>query len=138
MLQDILDFLNIRIGIAALLQGFEVDLQHRRDAFALVEDAEGAGAHRKEGQQERQGGQGEGYYGYRFRLLYAQGGSPTTAMDACLTKQVQTSSTQAKNAAMACKAERQLGVQAFNDRYGTNANKSNAFGKCVSKARTTS
>jgi hypothetical protein len=38
-----------------------------------------------------------------------------------------------KNAAKACKAERAtMGVQAFKDRYGTNANKANAFGKCVS------
>jgi hypothetical protein len=36
-----------------------------------------------------------------------------------------------KNAAKKCKAERDLGVQAFKDTYGTNANKSNAFGKCV-------
>jgi hypothetical protein len=42
-----------------------------------------------------------------------------------------------ENAARTCKAERKkLGVQAFADRYGTNANKRNAFGKCVSmKAR---
>ena len=39
----------------------------------------------------------------------------------------------ALNAAKACKAERALGVQAFKDNYGTNANKANAFGKCVSK-----
>ena len=39
-----------------------------------------------------------------------------------------------KNAAKKCKAEREtLGVQAFKDKYGTNANKANAFGKCVSK-----
>ena len=38
-----------------------------------------------------------------------------------------------KNAAKKCKAERtKLGVQAFRDEYGTNANKANAFGKCVS------
>ena len=38
-----------------------------------------------------------------------------------------------KNAAKKCKAERtKLGVQAFKDKYGTNANKANAFGKCVS------
>ena len=73
-----------------------------------------------------------------FRLLYAQGGSPKAAMDTCLTKLVQVSSTQAKNAAMACKAERQLGVQAFNDKYGTNPNKRNAFGKCVSMKATQS
>ena len=38
-----------------------------------------------------------------------------------------------KNAAKACKAERALGAQAFKDKYGTNANKANAFGKCVSQ-----
>ncbi|MGH3079242.1 MAG: hypothetical protein ACRDPZ_13805 [Gaiellaceae bacterium] len=37
------------------------------------------------------------------------------------------------NPARKCKAERALGVEAFNERYGTNANKRNAFGKCVSK-----
>ena len=38
-----------------------------------------------------------------------------------------------KNAAKACKAERALGVQDFKDKYGTNVNKANAFGKCVSQ-----
>jgi hypothetical protein len=38
-----------------------------------------------------------------------------------------------KNAAKACKAERaSIGVDAFKAKYGTNANKANAFGKCVS------
>jgi hypothetical protein len=38
-----------------------------------------------------------------------------------------------KNAAKACRAERAtMGVQAFKEEYGTNANKANAFGKCVS------
>ena len=38
-----------------------------------------------------------------------------------------------KNAAKACKAERaKIGVEAFKTKYGTNANKANAFGKCVS------
>jgi hypothetical protein len=38
-----------------------------------------------------------------------------------------------ENAAKQCMAEHNLGAQAFKDNYGTNANKSNAFGKCVSK-----
>ena len=39
-----------------------------------------------------------------------------------------------KNAAKACKAERaSLGADAFAAKYGTNPNKKNAFGKCVSK-----
>ena len=38
------------------------------------------------------------------------------------------------NAAKKCKAERaSMGEQAFAERYGTNPNKRNAFGKCVSK-----
>ena len=39
-----------------------------------------------------------------------------------------------KNAAKTCKAERtSVGTEAFMKQYGTNANKANAFGKCVSK-----
>ena len=39
-----------------------------------------------------------------------------------------------KNAAKYCKAARSaMGVDAFNKQYGTNANKKNAYGKCVSK-----
>ena len=49
-----------------------------------------------------------------------------------------------ENAAKKCKAERGTtaqSIEAFKDNYGTNANKANAFGKCVSKlakAQTTS
>ena len=49
-----------------------------------------------------------------------------------------------KNAAKICKAERGTtaqSIQAFKDKYGTNKNKANAFGKCVSqlaKAKSTS
>jgi len=39
-----------------------------------------------------------------------------------------------KNAAKKCKAEREaMGADAFKAKYGTNANKANALGKCVSK-----
>jgi hypothetical protein len=38
-----------------------------------------------------------------------------------------------KNAAKKCKAERaSMGAEAFKAKYGTNPNKANAFGKCVS------
>jgi hypothetical protein len=37
-----------------------------------------------------------------------------------------------QNAAKACKAERAKDPVAFSNQYGTNANKRNAFGKCVS------
>ena len=37
------------------------------------------------------------------------------------------------NAAEACKAERKADPAAFREKYGSNENKRNAFGKCVSK-----
>jgi hypothetical protein len=37
------------------------------------------------------------------------------------------------NAAKDCKTERSSDAQAFQDKYGTNGNKRNAFGKCVSQ-----
>jgi hypothetical protein len=37
-----------------------------------------------------------------------------------------------KNAAKECKAERAADPVAFNEKYGTNKNKKNAYGKCVS------
>ena len=37
------------------------------------------------------------------------------------------------SAAKACKQERKADPKAFAEKYGTNANKRNAFGKCVSK-----
>jgi hypothetical protein len=45
----------------------------------------------------------------------------------------QSPSGEEKNPAKRCKAERaRMGAQAFADEYGTNPNKRNAFGKCVS------
>jgi hypothetical protein len=71
-----------------------------------------------------------------FRLLYAPNGNPKAAMEACLAQQQQVVTTEAKNAAKACKAERgttQESRSAFEDTYGQNGNKKNAFGKCVSQ-----
>jgi hypothetical protein len=70
-----------------------------------------------------------------FRLLYAPTGSPKAAMAACLTQQAQLVATEEKNAAKACKAERGTTPEskaAFEAEWGTNDNKKNAFGKCVS------
>jgi hypothetical protein len=67
-----------------------------------------------------------------FRLLYAPSGTPKAAMDACLTSQKSIAGIAAKNAAMECKAEQAQDAEAFTGKYGTNPNKKNAFGKCVS------
>ena len=71
-----------------------------------------------------------------FRLQYAPAGKPRDAMDACVALQVQLVTTEEKNAAKACRAERgttQTSKAAFDEKYGTNANLKNAFGKCVSQ-----
>jgi len=52
---------------------------------------------------------------------------------ACVTAQGDKQEANTTNAAKTCKAERALGADAFTAKYGTNKNKSNAFGKCVSK-----
>jgi len=74
-----------------------------------------------------------------FRLQYAPAGKPKAAMAACLVQQVGLVSTEAKNAAKTCKAERGTTPEskaAFDAKYGTNPNKKNAFGKCVSSTAT--
>ena len=70
-----------------------------------------------------------------FRLLYAPTAGPKAAMDSCLSQQAQLVTTETKNAAKACKTERgttPASKAAFDAKYGTNDNKKNAFGKCVS------
>jgi hypothetical protein len=70
-----------------------------------------------------------------FRSKYAAAGKPKAAFEACVAQQPQVAGTQLKNASKACKAERgttQATRDAFAEKYGTNANNKNAFGKCVS------
>jgi hypothetical protein len=70
-----------------------------------------------------------------FRALYAPDGRPKDALDACRERQGVLVSTEHKNAAKACKAERgatQESKAAFAEKYGTNDKGRNAFGKCVS------
>jgi hypothetical protein len=57
--------------------------------------------------------------------------------EAAADEQDQQEAAELKNAAKECAAERtSIGEEPFGEKYGTNANKRNAFGKCVSgKAR---
>jgi hypothetical protein len=58
------------------------------------------------------------------------------AKEAAADEQDQEDAAEQKNAAKECDAERDADADAFKEKYGTNANKKNAFGKCVSqKAR---
>ncbi len=82
-----------------------------------------------------------------FKTKYGTGPQGRNAFGKCVSQKAkekeaeadekdQQEATSWKNAAKECAAEREAGAQGFKDEYGTNANKSNAFGKCVSqKAR---
>jgi hypothetical protein len=68
----------------------------------------------------------------------------TNGFGRCVSGKAKAQATQANaqqnqsiiNAAKTCKAERKdIGADAFKAKYGTNKNKSNAFGRCVSKQR---
>jgi hypothetical protein len=58
--------------------------------------------------------------------------STSKAMKACIAKAEPAAEEETKNAAQACKAERAADEDAFAEKYGTNKNGKNAFGKCVS------
>ena len=69
-----------------------------------------------------------------FASLYAPG-KPKSALGKCISNQSQLIATSTANAAKQCKAERGTtaqSVQAFKDAHGTNKNKANAMGNCVS------
>src|SRR5262249_51854975 len=72
-----------------------------------------------------------------FAAKYGTNGNKKNAYGKCVSRTVRqlVAEQQAeKNAAKACKAERaSLGADAFAAKYGTNPNKKNAFGMCVSK-----
>ena len=54
------------------------------------------------------------------------------AVKACAGVTEDVAATELKNAAKECKAERDAGADAFAEKYGTNDNDKNAYGKCVS------
>jgi hypothetical protein len=73
-----------------------------------------------------------------FDQFYGTGKKGMNAFERCVSDKVKTTittvTTGLRNAARSCKAERQsLGAEPFKTKYGTNASKSNAFGKCVAK-----
>ena len=76
--------------------------------------------------------------GKTFAQFYGVGKQGSNALNRCIQSKRVAASAKEKsdvvNAARKCKAERKtLGDAAFKAKYGTNADKSNAFGKCVSK-----
>jgi hypothetical protein len=73
-----------------------------------------------------------------FKTKYGTNANKANAFGKCVSGQAKKAeeaeaAEATENAAKKCKAERALGLEAFKNKYGTNANKANAFGKCVSK-----
>jgi hypothetical protein len=79
--------------------------------------------------------------GKTFAQFYGTGKSGMNAFGRCVLLKVRATTAQqaeaAVNAAQACTKERAADPAAFKTKYGTNANKSNAFGRCVSLKSTT-
>ncbi len=72
-----------------------------------------------------------------FRVKYGTNKNKRNAFGKCVSSTARAEEREREeaksNAPKACKAERaELGAVAFNEKYGTNKKKSNAFGKCVS------
>jgi hypothetical protein len=72
-----------------------------------------------------------------FRLKYGTNKNGKNAFGKCVSRRAKSEENQRENAltnaAKACKAERDQDAAAFKEKYGTNKNKSNAYGKCVSQ-----
>ena len=71
-----------------------------------------------------------------FKNKYGTNKNKANAYGKCVSGQAKAADQQDQsntvNAAKQCKAERKLDPEAFKNKYGTNKNKRNAFGKCVS------
>jgi hypothetical protein len=78
-----------------------------------------------------------------FAAKYGSGKKGANALGKCVSQKAKAKKDAAdqadaqaiakrKSAAKTCAAERKAGLAAFKAKYGTNRNKSNAFGKCVS------
>ncbi len=72
-----------------------------------------------------------------FAARYATNANKRNAFGKCVSQRSRSEERQREeaedNAAKQCKSERELDAEAFAVKYGTNANKRNAFGKCVSQ-----
>jgi hypothetical protein len=71
-----------------------------------------------------------------FKTRYGTGKNGANAFGKCVSSKAKAAEAKqvnaTVNAAKQCRAEQQADPAGFKDHYGTNANKSNAFGKCVS------
>jgi hypothetical protein len=74
--------------------------------------------------------------GKTFAQFYGANKNGRSAFGKCVSQKAQAAAQAQQqatiNAARACRAEQKANPNTFKNTYGTNANKSNAFGKCVS------
>jgi hypothetical protein len=125
--------------------------KNKRNAFgkcvsrrALDEEQEGEVAHKNASKECK--AEAETLGSEAFAAKYGTGKQGRNAHGKCVSKKAKQHEAEAdaqdkeqiaerKNAAKTCAAERtEIGREAFAAKYGTNKNKRNAFGKCVSKA----
>jgi hypothetical protein len=75
--------------------------------------------------------------GMTFDQFYGTNHNDKNSFGKCVSRKVHEAQDQEdendQNAAQQCRAERNPNPDAFRDHYGTNKNKKNAFGKCVSQ-----
>jgi hypothetical protein len=73
-----------------------------------------------------------------FKNTYGTNRNKSNAFGKCVSRHARDTTAEEQqtrlNAATKCRAEQRADPAAFKANYGTNRNKSNAFGKCVSKA----
>jgi hypothetical protein len=110
---------------------------------ALDEEQEGATAHENASKECK--AEAETLGPDAFATKYGTGKNKRNAHGKCVSSKAKQHEAEAdaedkeqiaarKNAAKTCAEEREdAGDEAFDAKYGTNASKSNAFGKCVSK-----
>ena len=72
-----------------------------------------------------------------FKNTYGTNKNKSNAFGKCVSRRAKqnakTEQTSQQNASQQCKSEQAADPAAFKAKYGTNKNKSNAFGKCVSR-----
>jgi len=110
---------------------------------ALDEEQEGETAHKNASKECK--AEAEDLGAAAFAAKYGTGKKGRNAHGKCVSSKAKQHEAEAdaedkqeiaerKSAAKACAAERtEIGREAFAEKHGTNANKRNAFGKCVSK-----
>jgi hypothetical protein len=132
------------LGDAVFKQTYGTNLPSRSNAFgkcvskkAQEANANNANAAKQCRMEQQDPNFAANHGGKTFDQLYGTGANGKNAFGKCVSSKAneaaEDESHATLNAARKCKAERANDAVAFKNTYGTNKNKANAFGKCVSK-----